>query len=81
MEWFNFRHPARHIYNEQTKLFAAFLSNLGTAALSLGVLTPFLTQEVKWIWSLLVGWGGGILLHVIALQVLRQLYPPHEQAR
>jgi hypothetical protein len=75
MEWFNFHHPARHIYNEQTKLVATFLSNLGTAAFSLGVLTPFLTQEVKWIWSLPVGWGGGFLLHVIALQVLRQLYP------
>jgi hypothetical protein len=44
--WRNKQPP--HIYNEQTKLLATFMNNIGVASFTLGALTPFFSQDVKW---------------------------------
>jgi hypothetical protein len=77
--WFPNVEPS-HVYNEQTKLVATLLNNLATAAITLGFLTPLLTQEVKWAGSLTIGFTGGLSLHLLALQVLRHLSRPETKS-
>ena len=68
--------PAPHIHNERIKLFATFLNNLAVACFVIGVLTPEIAQEVKWVGSLTIGWSVGFLLHGFALLMLKHLSPP-----
>ena len=79
-----FRSPVPHIYNEQIKLTADMLNNLGTAFIIGGSITPFILQPavttVVFVSSIL-GLIFGVLLHGSALQVLKKLAPPENVAR
>lgn len=69
--WRNKQPP--HIHNEQTKLLATFLNNIGAASFTVGVLAPFFSHQVKWYFLLPVFFAG--MCHILAGKELTRLKP------
>ena len=64
---------SKEVYNEQTKLVATFLSNLGVASVGAGFLTPVFTQNIPINIGPFFGLLLGISLFNLALQVLTHM--------
>jgi len=64
---------SNRIYNEQTKLVAYFLSNLGITVFTAGFLTPLFNSGVKMSVAAPIGGLLGGLLLVGGLQALKYM--------
>jgi|HubBroStandDraft_6_1064221.scaffolds.fasta_scaffold1003064_2 hypothetical protein len=72
--WRN-KQPA-HIYNEQLKMSATFLNNIGVASFTLGGLAPLFSHEVKFFFTLPAGALLAFIFAFLAGQILTTLRPP-----